>query len=278
MSAAANLAWVAKSRHLPGMNDTLVEFVRRHDPDRFFTALFAPAERRGALLALYAFNHELARAREAAREPGLALIRLHWWREVVEGAEKRHEVATPLSAALNAGELDRADLLALIDAREAEAEPAIADLAAWRRYLLGCAGGLSVAAGRALGAADPEILRPLGAAFGVAGVLRNTAALARQQRCLLPEDVLESAGLSPEFVIQRPDTPQLATVRNILADEGRKMLGEGSVPAGAIAAALPAVLAKRDLDRLTRSDRPIQVGRGIGDKLAVLVAALSGRL
>ena len=61
-------------------DDALLDFVRRHDPDRFFTALFAPPVRRGAVLALYAFNHELARAREAASEPALALIRLHWWR------------------------------------------------------------------------------------------------------------------------------------------------------------------------------------------------------
>ena len=36
---------------------------------------------------LYAFNHELARAREAVSEPPLALIRLQWWREVVEGPD-----------------------------------------------------------------------------------------------------------------------------------------------------------------------------------------------
>ena len=37
--------------------------VRRNDPDRFLTALFAPAPRRETLFVLYAFNSELARAR-----------------------------------------------------------------------------------------------------------------------------------------------------------------------------------------------------------------------
>ena len=68
------------------LNEAIVALVRRHDPDRFLTALFAPPEKRDALLTLYAFNHELARAREAVSEPPLALIRLQWWREVVEGA------------------------------------------------------------------------------------------------------------------------------------------------------------------------------------------------
>ena len=46
------------------MNEAIAALVRRHDPDRFLTALFAPPEKRDALLTLYAFNHELARARE----------------------------------------------------------------------------------------------------------------------------------------------------------------------------------------------------------------------
>lgn len=85
------------------MNTDLTALVRRHDPDRFLTCLFAPARRRDALLVLYAFNHELARARAVASDPMLALIRLQWWREVVEGDAKRHEVATPLTEAIAAG-------------------------------------------------------------------------------------------------------------------------------------------------------------------------------
>src|ERR1700760_2420077 len=121
------------------MNQAIAAPVRRHDPARFLTALCAPPEKRDALLTLYAFNHELARAREVVSQPPLALIRLQWWREVVEGAQRRHEVAGPLLAAIARGDLDRADLLALIDAREIEAEPCIETLSAWREYLLGSA-------------------------------------------------------------------------------------------------------------------------------------------
>src|ERR1700744_5704619 len=108
--------------HLAAMNQAIAALVHRYDPDRFLTALFAPPAKRDALLTLYAFNHELARAREVASEPPLALIRLQWWREVVEGEPKRHEVASPLSSLLAAGALDPADLLPIIAARETEAE------------------------------------------------------------------------------------------------------------------------------------------------------------
>ena len=253
----------------------LLAFVRRHDPDRFLTALFAPVERRPALLVLYAFNHELARAREAVREPPLALIRLQWWREVVEGAARTHEVATPLTAAIAAGALDRGDLLALIDAREIEAEPQIDTVEDWLTYLRGTAGGLAVAAARCLRASDPETIRDLGTAYGVAGLLRAVRALTHQGRCLLPADRLAAYGLSPEDIISRPDMPTLALVLRDLAREGTNLLAHAPRPSrAAIPAALPAVLARRDLARLPMPATP----RGLGDRLAVLWAAGVGRV
>ncbi|WP_270937283.1 squalene/phytoene synthase family protein, partial [Falsiroseomonas oryzae] len=162
----------------------LAAFVRAHDPDRFLCALFAPADRRGALLALTAFNHELARAREAASNPVAALIRLQWWRETIAEAEagrppRRHEVALPLHAAIRVGLLDPRALAAMADAREAETEEdGLATEQDFVTWLRGTAGGWSAAAGRALGAdaAGVEVLRALGAAYGLAGVLRSVPA------------------------------------------------------------------------------------------------------
>jgi phytoene synthase len=253
----------------------IAALVRRHDPDRFLTALFAPPEKRDALLTLYAFNHELARAREAVSEPPLALIRLQWWREVVEGARRRHEVAEPLAAAIDAGALHRADLLALIDAREIEAEPVIETLPAWLGYVLGSAGGLAVAAGRLLGAPDPEVLRPLGAGYGIAGQLRSLPAHARQGRCMLPEDVLAQHGLTREQVIATPAAAAVQAMMRPIAGEGLKLLdGPVRLPRRAIAAALPAVLARRDLRRA-----PVfPARRGLGDRLAVMLAGVTARI
>jgi phytoene synthase len=259
------------------MNEAVAALVRRHDPDRFLTALFAPPERRDALLTLYAFNHELARAREVVSEPPLALIRLHWWREVIEGAHRRHDVATPLSSAIDAGLIRPADLLPIIEAREVEAEPAIETLDAWRDYLLAGAGGLAVAAGRLLGMADPEGQRLLGAAYGSAGLVRSVPALAARGRCLLPADLLAGQGLSPEAAMAVPDSAPVRAVLARLAEEGRRFLADGRrvrVPRAAVAAALPAVLARRDLRRWPG----VQAPRGLGDRLAVMVAGLTGRV
>jgi phytoene synthase len=48
--------------------------------ERYWASLYAPAEKRGALYALYAFDHEISRIGQAVREPMAGEIRLQWWR------------------------------------------------------------------------------------------------------------------------------------------------------------------------------------------------------
>jgi phytoene synthase len=264
---------------------SLAPFVRRADPDRFLASLFAPAARREPLWALVALNHELARAREAAREPTLALIRLQWWREAIEEAAagrppRRHEVAGPLAQAIAEGALDAADLLGLVDSREAEVAP-IPTEAAFGAYLRGTGGGLALASARLLGA-PPEALprvQEAGAWVALSGVLRNLAAHAAQGRCLLPEEALAGAGLTPEGVIREPAAA--AGLVAAMAEEGAARLGRAvsalGLPRGAVAAVLPAVLARRDLARLA-AGRPVPAPRGLGDRLAVVRAGWRGRL
>lgn len=244
---------------------------RRHDPDRFLCALFAPPEKREALFTLIAFNHELARAREVASNPLLALIRLTWWREAVEqaaegAAPRQHEVAAPLHAAIRAGALDAPSLIAMAEAREMEAEEeGIASEAALHAYLRGTAGGFAVAAGRLLRApvALLPALQQAGLLYGLAGLLRAVPALAAQGRCLLPVDLV-----GPESVIEDP--ARAAPIIAHLAASAPAALPLAGLPREARAAALPLVLARRDLARLAKG-RPVR--RGVMDRLAVIIAA-----
>ena len=76
--------------------------VRAADRERFLTALFAPANRRNALFALYAFNVEIARVREAVRDPLAGEIRLQWWSDALAGSARGDAEANPVMAALKA--------------------------------------------------------------------------------------------------------------------------------------------------------------------------------
>src|SRR4051812_19405896 len=74
--------------------------VRAADKDRFLASLFAPADKRGPLFALYALNHEIASIRERARAPMPGEIRLQWWRDVLNGERPGEAAANPVAAAL----------------------------------------------------------------------------------------------------------------------------------------------------------------------------------
>ena len=103
------------------------QLLRRQDADRYLTALFAPADRREDLFALYAFNLEVARAREVVSEPFMGLIRLQWWRdaiaEIYQGRARAHEVVRPLAAAIAEHSLDRTLFERLIESRERDLDP-----------------------------------------------------------------------------------------------------------------------------------------------------------
>jgi NADH dehydrogenase [ubiquinone] 1 alpha subcomplex assembly factor 6 len=97
--------------------------VRAGDPDRYFATLFAPADLRGDLVALYAFNLELERIPRTVSEPLLGQIRLQWWREAVAAIfagrmPGQHEVLATLVAAIQRRNLPQALLERLIDTRE----------------------------------------------------------------------------------------------------------------------------------------------------------------
>src|SRR6516225_5134839 len=104
-----------------GLANRLAQQVRAADPDRYFSALFAPSAARPHLLALYAFNHELARVAESVREPMLGAIRLEWWREALAGAREmkpcRHDVVEAMATLFSSRELPPELFDRMVDAR-----------------------------------------------------------------------------------------------------------------------------------------------------------------
>ena len=243
--------------------------VRRHDPDRFLFSLFLPTAIRERAWILIAFNHELARAIESGRrhqggasdhDTGrfASLVRLQWWREVVEGARRRHEVAGPLGALLDAGHVDATRLETMIAARETE-QDGIPDLAAWHDNLRCGPGTLARLMGE-LGGADAASLDALvaaGAAYGAGASLRHRASLLAVGRTPFPADTPDPAALASAAITQLPP-PQ-------------RVRGPVRAPA------LHAVLARRDLAR-ARTGRDEPGPRGAADRLAVLAAWITGRV
>lgn len=172
----------------------LSALIRRVDEDRWLASRFAPAAGRAKLMALYALNHEIAHAAEAAREPGLGAIRLQWWREalgeIAAGAPARaHPALTALQA--HAPSM-AAPLRALVDAREADLDAApFPDWAALERYVDATAGllmaqGVAACGGSVASDAQRAFVRDAGRAWGFTGLMRAAAHWQLRGRTLLP--------------------------------------------------------------------------------------------
>ncbi len=238
--------------------------LRARDRDRFLACLFAPAEQREALFALYAFNLEVAKTAEVVSEPMLGQIRLQWWREALDqaygaGPLRKHQVAAPLGAAIRAHGLERADFERLIDAREADLDPAPpADLAGLERYAADTSATLQGLALAILGVADDAAeaaARQVGIAWALTGLLRAVPFHARQKRLYLPEDHLAVAGVERSELFELRGSPALSGVVMRLARRARERLAEArrmraQVPRAALPALLPARLADGYLARL----------------------------
>lgn len=151
--------------------------MKRADPDRWLSSRFvADATVRQDLIALYAFNHEVARAPAVASQPLIGQMRLVWWREaldeIFEGRRVRgHPTAQALAQAVRRRRLPRDGLEGLIEAR-------MRDLDDWplkpeevEPYIDSTAGRLMALASRLLDpAADAHDVRSAARAWGLSGL------------------------------------------------------------------------------------------------------------
>jgi phytoene synthase len=239
--------------------------VRRHDRDRFVTALFAPAPAREGLLTLYAFNAELARVRENVREAMAGMIRLQWWRDVLNGGRDdeaaRHPIAGPLLALKREHDLPLALFERMLEAREKDllAAPFATreELAAYARDT---AGVLAELAALVLGAHDDAsrtAARLVGQAWAATGLLRSLPVHMAQGWVTLPQDLLGRAGSSHDELMAGQTPPAvLAEAVAELARQPRLTLTEARrcrPPRRALPVLLQATVATAHLRTLERA-------------------------
>jgi NADH dehydrogenase [ubiquinone] 1 alpha subcomplex assembly factor 6 len=267
--------------------------VRRHDRERFVTALFAEPARREDLFTLYAFNSEIARVRETVSEPVLGQIRLQWWRDNLDalwqGRTVGHPVADALAEMLARQPLPRPLVDRLVEAREFDLQDrppqTLAELTA---YIEDSAAGLAQLAALLLGggdAASQEAARLVGQAWGLLGLMRAHAYHIKSRRLFLPAAWLAEQGLDIEDLYAGASPPALARLAEQWAGQvagqlraARRLRRE--VTKAARPALLPARLADHYLAGL-RAARYDLLDRGWsqpnGRPLALLWSSALGR-
>jgi phytoene synthase len=245
--------------------DHCAALVRERDRDCYLAALFAPAKHRDALFALYAFNLEIGRVRDLAREPMPGEIRLQWWREALTGERAGEAAAHPVAAALLAT-LERyniaADrLIALIDAHAFDLydEP-MATLVDLENYADRAHGALFAMAADILGgvgAGGEALARHAGIANMVAGVLRGLPVHAARRQLYLPLDLLERHAVDREWIFARRTGAALSAALGELRHHARRHLAATQVeltiaPPEILPALLPLALVGPLLRRMER--------------------------
>lgn len=183
------------------------DLVREHDPDRYLLSMLAPADRREALWALFAFNYEIAKTREIVTETHLGRIRLQWWREALEAIYARgevleHQVLTPLAEAIEAHDLPHDLFEALIEAREFDLEDTRPEtIEGFLNYCdLTNTPLLRLAVLIEGGDSEMEPVQVIGTNYGLIGCLRAVPFLTGQGRSVLPQDQEDIAVLADEMV------------------------------------------------------------------------------
>lgn len=257
--------------------DYLSNLVAHDDRDRFLTAQFAPMPARNDVLALYAFNIEVAKIKESVSETLVGAMKLQWWRDLVatiyeRGAApsggalagtplKGNPVVEALAAAIFRHGLTRGHFEALLDARarDLEEDPP-SDVMDLETYAEGTSASLTWLVLEALGVRDEASRtagRHVGIAWALTGLLRAVLYHARVNRFLLPADLLAKAALSPHDVKERKNAERVAGVVAEIATVAQAHLAKGrslraQVDRRALPALLPAVLADGYLKGLSR--------------------------
>lgn len=244
------------------------DLVRRGDKDRYLTTLFAPADRRPALQALYAFNIEVARVRDLVSDPLPGEMRLQWWRDALAGCGHgevgRHPVAAAVIETIDRFDLPVDPFLDLVEARTFDLyDDPMASLADLESYCRATASVLMRLGVRVLGAGDclpaASMAQQGGVAYALTGLMRALPFHASRGQIFLPEDVLARHGADTAMVLGGRATPELsaalAELRQVawshLCDAG------GCIPdirKDAMAALLPISLVKPYLERMDRPD------------------------
>lgn len=232
--------------------DHAQELVRQHDPDRYLTGLLAPAEHRGGLMALYAFNMEVARVREMVRDPLPGEVRLQWWRDFLSGSAHGDANANPVAAAL-ASTIERYHLpvealQAIIDARVFDLYddpmPSLHDLEGYTGETSSAL--MQLAAIILSGGDEPgtcDLAGHAGVAYGLTGLLRALPWHASRRQLFLPADVLDRHGVDREALFRGEMTPELGAALAEMREHVRHHLGRvKGLRSACTPAAVPAFL------------------------------------
>jgi len=260
--------------------------LRELDRDRYFAALVLPARVRGAAIALYAFNAEIAAISGRVREPAAGEIRLQWWRDALSGTShgevRQNPVADALLAAVEERQLPTAPLVRLIDARRFDLyNDPMPDAAAFEGYAGETASVLFQLVAMLLNGGPVEAADAaghLGVAQAMIGHLRAFGYNAARGRIFLPWSVFAANGVERSHIFAGQSGDGLLAALGQIREMATSHLDKAdravaALPRSLRSAFAPAIVLHAQLSRLPGQGPFDMVPGDVGDarKLALLL-------
>ncbi|OJU24158.1 MAG: phytoene synthase [Nitrobacter sp. 62-13] len=243
------------------------ELVRNHDFENYASTLFAPLRCRRALLALYAFNVEIAKVREQITQPLPGEIRLQWWADMLAGAGHGGVEGNPVAAELLLAVRDHGlpveRLSRLIEAHQFDLyNDPMPHMMALEQYLCDTSCALFSLAARVVGHetdAMDHLAHHAGLAHGIAQVIARLGFDASRRQSFVPLQLLEQHGVDPEKMFAGQDTPALRAALRALAEDARSHLKNAmamlpDVPPDSRTVYLSLAMVRRALNAQARAD------------------------
>jgi len=214
---------------MTGNAEIVMQAVRTADRDRYLSALYAPADKRDALLSLYAFNAEIAGIRDRIHEALPGEIRLQWWRDVIAAGNPAtgHPLADSLVETITKHALPLAAFENYLDARifdlYDDPMPSRTDLEGYCGETAGAIIQLSAMIFDPRAAPEcAQLAGRAGCAQAIAGLLLMLPIHRARGQCFVPRDILAAVGSSPEEFVAGdggPGAPQAVVAMIALANE-----------------------------------------------------------
>jgi len=181
----------------------------------YYSFLFLPAERRRAIIALYAFCREVDDIVDEGMDPQLAAAKLAWWRSEIANlcaGKPQHPVTRAISVFKEKFSIDADRLNEIIDGMEMDlTQSRFLDWPGLERYCYRVAGVVGLLAAGIFGYRDPRTLdyaKSLGIAFQLTNIIRDVGEDARKNRIYLPMEDLKRFGVTAADILNGRQTPQ----------------------------------------------------------------------
>lgn len=190
---------------------------------------FLPAERRRAIIALYAFCREVDDVVDETTDAAVARIKLEWWRSQVAAifdGVPQHPVAQALKPVVQAFQLPQEHLLAVIDGMAMDLDfDRYPDFALLERYCDRVAGVVGLMSAQIFGYSNDSTrayARDLGIAFQLTNIIRDVGEDAQRGRIYLPQDEMERFGVASAELFQKRVTPGFKALMEFQVQRARK--------------------------------------------------------